>query len=341
MKEWSGGKLTLKIAYGNSIASPDQAPQALADGRLDADYVYPIYEPSRYPANLAFTKTTVLGKHGPVLGTLQALAAFLEVGLGTPKIMQEMESNGVKMLLPYGPTSSVGLMCSEKRTSLAELQGAQVRVSAGPQSRQVKDLGMSPVSLPYSEVYQGLQRGTIDCALGTSWSAVGVGYLPLASKHTFDRQVGFARTTFALGFGMPKWRQLPLVAKQLLYDRLDVHIKTMLKQSIWGQMAKAMKTIRQNGGQVNEFDSGVRSKLRSVNRQMLEQVRGSDAVDGQALVQQSRQAVKKWRRIIKDELGYPAAGYDQFLKWYRNGQVDLQPFMDRLRREVLWPHRPS
>lgn len=342
LEEWSGGKITMEIAYGNAIAPPDQAPQALADGRLDFDYLYTVYDPSRYPANGgAFAGASFLGRHGPVDGTLEALAGYLEVGLSTPEIMEETESEGIKLLLPYGPTSSYGLMCTKARTGLQDLKGAQVRVGGPSFARQAEAVGMSPVSLPYSEIYQALQRGTIDCALQATWAAIPLGTIPLAPNYTIEAEVGFARLVFGLGFGLAQWEEMPLVAQQLVYDRLDVYLETMLKVTILDSMLTAAKTIEENDGAINEFDDDVNDALSKVNESMLDEVRESEVLDGAALVENLTAALDKWNGIIVDELGYPSIADDEFLEWYQKGEVDLGPYMDRLRDDVLSKHRPE
>src|SRR5699024_1011944 len=173
-------------------------------------YVYPLYEPSRYPANAALADVSFLGEHTPVAGTLQAMGGFVEAGMNTPEIMEEMADNGVKLLIPYGPTSSPGLLCTESRRSLADMQNVQVRVGSSAHVEQAEALWMTPISLPYSETYAALQRGTIDCAIGSSWSYEMMGVLPLAPHYTIDPGTGFARLPFGLGFGMAEWESLPL-----------------------------------------------------------------------------------------------------------------------------------
>ncbi|GAA1245328.1 hypothetical protein GCM10009676_34040 [Prauserella halophila] len=339
LREWSGGKLDVEIAYANAIAGPDDAPSALADGRVDMDYLYPLYEPSRFPANGALAKASLLGEHGPVAGTLQALGAYLETGMSTPEISDELSYEGIRMLLPYGPTTSLALMCTEPRDSLAELQGAQVRVSGSAHAVQAEALGMSPVSLPYSEIYEALQRGTIDCAMGNGWSNGPLGIVPLAPHYTIDADTGFARLPFAIGFGQAEWESLPLVARQLIHDRLDVYIERMLSDYIWPAMQEAAGQMAEHGGEFNDFASDVERPLRETNRELLDDVRNSKALDGERFLNDVNAALEKWKGIV-EEMSIPAVPDAEFAGWYREGRIDLDGFMERIRSEVLHAHRP-
>jgi TRAP-type C4-dicarboxylate transport system substrate-binding protein len=47
IEEWSDGKITVEIAYGNAIAAADAVEDALADGRLDFNVIIPQYDPAR------------------------------------------------------------------------------------------------------------------------------------------------------------------------------------------------------------------------------------------------------------------------------------------------------
>ncbi|MBE2997910.1 C4-dicarboxylate ABC transporter substrate-binding protein [Nocardiopsis sp. HNM0947] len=343
LHEWSGGTITLDIAWGNAVADPDDAPLALSDGRLDLDMVYPVYEPSRYPANgAALAATGFLGQQDPVAGSLQAAGGYLEVLMDDTEFMTETEEEGYKLLLPWAPASSSGLLCNRPLTGLDDLRGAQVRVGGSAFARQAEALGMTPVSMPYSEIYQGLQRGTLDCVLQSRWAAVSLGLVPLAPNYTVHADTGFARLHYGVGFGLAQWEELPLVAQQLVYDRLDVYIGEMYEQAIWGGMALAAEQEPGTGGEVAELAPDAREALEEINAQLREEARAESGVDA-ALTEEVEAALDRWRGIVVDELGYAEVAEDEFPDWYeqQGAQVDTDPFVDRLVAEVLDRHRPE
>jgi TRAP-type C4-dicarboxylate transport system substrate-binding protein len=66
---------------------------------------------------------------------------------------------GVTSMSPYK------LMCKDPVTDLASLKGRKVR-TAGVYGRLMAEFGMVPVSIPVTDTYEAMERGTIDCLVG-------------------------------------------------------------------------------------------------------------------------------------------------------------------------------
>lgn len=342
LSEWSGGKITMEIAYGNSVASPSDIPQALADGRVNMERAFPLYDPSRYPANAAFAESAFLGNQSPVAGSLQTFAAYLEVGLGMSEVLQpEFADQGMIALLPYAPQTAPGILCAEPHDDGGEWEGTQIRVSGSAHAEQVRALGMSPISLSYAEVYPAIERGTIDCLIGADWSFRTTGVLPLAPHYVLDSDAGFTKTTTALAFTKSTWEALPLVARQLIWDRLDVWIGRFLGDHVFNVMAAAQEDILAAGAEVTELDQDSQEKLLDANRTLLDRVESSAAIDGKKLVGDLEAALSKWEKIVIDELGYTEAVGKDFIAAVQSDDFDIDPFMERLTQEVLLPNRPE
>ncbi len=342
LSEWSGGKLTMEIAYGNSIASPSDIPQALADGRVNMERAYPLYDPSRYPANAAFAESAFLGNQSPVAGSLQTFAAYLEVGLSMSDVLQpEFAEQGMVALLPYAPQTAPGILCREPHANGGGWEGTQIRVSGSAHADQVRALGMSPISLSYAEVYPAIERGTIDCLVGADWSFRTTGVLPLAPNYVLDSDAGFTKTTTAVAFSKSTWDELPLVARQLIWDRLDVWIGHFFGDHILETMAASQEEILAAGAEVTQFDDASRKSLLAANKTLLEKVENSEVIDGQKLVSDLEAALAKWEKIVVDELGYTEAVGEDFITAVRSDDFDIQPFMERLKQEILLPNRPE
>lgn len=344
LEEWSGGSITTEIAYGNAVADPDQAINALADGRLGMDYIYPVYDPTRYPAaGEALSNASVLGYHDPVAGTLSTMAGFLDVALDSEEVMQDTESDGVKTLIPWGGVSGLGLMCTDPVETQDDLAGAQVRAGSTVVADQVEALGAAPVSMQYGEVYQALQRGTLDCAAISAWAGMPLDLMPLAPNYLIDSEIGFGRQIYGLGVGEAQWETMPLAAQQLIYDRVDVWLQEITLVSIWSEMEVAAEQMDEAGGEINGFDDDMTEALTEANEEILDDVRESEALDGEALVNDLETSLDEWQDIVSEDLGYPQVEEADFVEWYQEegGDIDLEPFMDRLREDVLNDHRPQ
>lgn len=342
VEEWSGGKIQIEISYGNPIVPSPEAIEAMGDGRLDLGSIYPLYDPARYPASNALVDASFVGQHTPLVGTLQATAAYTEATFETPEIREELEEQGVHLLLPLIASDSPTLNCTSQRATLDELEGVQTRVSGTVHTRQAEALGMSPVSIEYTEIYEALQRGTVDCALVMLRVADLGGFLELAPHATIDPDAGFAYTPVPVGFSQDRWESLPLAAQQLLFDKSRDYLGEYF-YSVFGGTKDALRAAEESGGSVSELGPEAEEALQAENEKILADVAGSDGLsDGDAFVDTVTGSADKWLKIVTDELGYPAdVSYAEFGSWYQRDKVDLEPYLNRLWQDVMLEQRPS
>lgn len=341
LEEWSDGQITVEITYGNAIAEPAEVPAALSDGRIDFATVTPTYDVSRFQSFNVIDQVGFLGLQTPLLGTLQANAGFLQAAFNTPELDEEAERQGFTYLMPFGMTDSYGLGCTDSRTSLSDLSGAQVRAASTLQASQLSALSASPVSVSYPEVYESLQRGVIDCQLSALWLADLGGSVSLSPNWTFDPEVGFSRPAYAMGFSLDTWESLPLPAQQLLHDRLDVFIENRI-QALWDGNANALETVDTEGGTVSPFDADARDAFIEYNEGLLDEARSSDAPGAEALVDAAVAGMDEWLAILTDELGYSdEVDYDEFGPWFTENGIDLEPYIERVVTDILNENRPS
>ena len=82
--------------------------------------------------------------------------------------LQERFNAKVLTLWPFGPQI---FFCNRPVASMADLRGLKVRSYTPSMSALVQTLGATPVTLQLSEVYQALQRGTVECGITSATSA--------------------------------------------------------------------------------------------------------------------------------------------------------------------------
>ncbi|QOS58078.1 TRAP transporter substrate-binding protein DctP [Thermobifida fusca] len=343
LTEWSGGKLQFDIAYANAIVDPAEADDALIDGRLDIAQVLPIYEPAEYPANAALIEASFLSDHSVVVGALQSNAWPLEVAFNTPEVMQEYEDKGIKLLLPSYNSGSNALFCSKERRSLKDLKGMQAAAGGQAQTKEIEALGGSAASVAYPELYESLQRGVVDCSVSSLTVGVLGGFIEAAPHVVIDPEAGFALAPGAMAISQATWDSLPLVAQQLMWDRLDVFLSSNISDKIWPNIVEASKQVADAGGSIEVFEEDARKALNDVNAELLEELSTTPAIeDGDAFVARIKDASAKWSTIVEDELGYTnETDYNGFAEWYTEDAVDLDPYVAKVFEEILLEHRPS
>jgi len=339
--EWSGGKIVPRIVYGSAIQRGNTAP-AIADGRITFGGVIAQYDPSNMPISAALVDLTFLSDPRPFAGILHSYGMMMEAGNAVPEAWEEQRDFGVEPGFIVSGASPSGFFCREPRSSAADFAGVQTRTGGVLHAQQVEAIGAANVSLPYSEMFEGLQRGIIDCALTSIGTAVVAGIIPVAPNFTSSTSQSFALTATNVGFDQVFWEELPLAARQLLYDLQTVYIEETIRSSLVS-IEDGLAQFAESGGATLELADDATPLLAAKNAELLEKERSNAFfADGNAVIDSFLVASEKWDGII-EELGYYAMdpGYAGYAAWFDDATLDLKPFMDRLYQESMLPYRPE
>jgi len=97
------------------------------------------------------------------------------------------EKFGVKAVAiwPFGPQV---FLCNTPMSSLADLKGLKVRSFTASMSTLLENLGATPVTLSFPEVYPALQRGVASCGV-TSPTSSNTGKWPEVTTHLYPLSV--------------------------------------------------------------------------------------------------------------------------------------------------------
>ena len=331
----SDGKITIDIVYAQAIVPFLEVPEALADGRLDISMFPPIYLPSEYPEwNTPLIATTQVPA-SPLVGEIAATAALAEHWASSDEIKEEVASYGLAPLVLPEPTGPIVTICNEKVSEAEDLKGKLVRVSSQAQGDQFSGMGATPLSLPSEEVYEGLQRGTADCAAVPYQSVVMLGLEEVAPHVSYTSEVSLARGPGLIATGS-NVADLPLAARQVLFDQaankfVNGRIADM------ENLTTATQRIQEAGGSVNELSEDAQQKLEEVNDALVAETQG-DAVD--TAVVELNESYDKWFNIASD-LGFEdKGGFDNVHEWYSREDFDFEGLSDRIFEEIFLDLRP-
>lgn len=338
VEEASGGKITIDLVWGQAVAGYSELDAALVDGRVDLAVTLPIYNPSEYPVNDAFVSASTLAPTSPREGDLASNAAMLDLAWNSEQLMEEFESKGLHPLMPFHPDGPTLAMCTEPVDSPDDWKGRQVRVSSAIQAQQMEELGATVVSLEFPELYEALERGTIDCALGHGAMATGVGFVDLVPYAYYPENSSFAPGALSI-MGGSDYAALPLAARQLVFDSLVATIEQQHVTSLEGS-ANVASTAREKGGTVVPLDERSSQTLKAQAEQMVAASveKGTLPEDFAQTVQSS---VEEWRGIVT-ELGLQDEGQFATLdQWHDPSAADLGAYAQRVYDEVMAEHRPE
>lgn len=160
IEKMTNGAVKFEAHPANSIVHSREVMEAVAEGILQADLVSPIFYTGKDPA---------YGLVGDLIAgydTADQLAAWCSIG-GGKELLQKLHdkyTDGRVHVVGCAPYSREALVAKKAIHGLAELKGVKVRAPAGLASEVFRRAGATPVAIPFSEVYTGLEKGIVDAA---------------------------------------------------------------------------------------------------------------------------------------------------------------------------------
>ena len=335
----SDGKITVDLVYGQAVAGFDELPNALVDGRVDVAYMLPIYQPDEFPIFQAYVTATTLTGMSPLVDELAANAAFGELAWNDENLLNEFRDAGIEPLNPFNPAGAIFPMCASEQASLDDWQGSQVRASGIAQTEQLSALDASPVSMEYTEVYEALQRNTVDCTLTAALPAGASGVAEVASNVGYTSDVSFARGSGGAYAGSA-WDTWPLAVQQLVFDSMMDEFAESRRVDLDGTHI-VVETVQDQGGAFTEVDDEIQQALLETSEGLVdEEVAAGMLPDG--ATETINETVARWTDTVR-ELGYEdEGGFEDFTDWYEKGDIELfDDISQHYFEEVMLPHRPN
>jgi len=118
------------------------------------------------------------------------------------KRLQERHGGKLLGIYPFGPQV---VFCKVPISGLADLKGRKVRVYDQSLAKFIEKLGGIPVTIPFGETQQALERGVTDCAITGPSSANSAGW-PEVTTHFMP--IGFQIALNAYAINLSKWNAM-------------------------------------------------------------------------------------------------------------------------------------
>ncbi|MDO6441444.1 C4-dicarboxylate TRAP transporter substrate-binding protein [Marinobacter sp. 2_MG-2023] len=160
IKQASGGELDFNLYPGGALLGARETLSGLRDGVADIGFIVSAYHPAELPYGSLLADMALMAN-----STLETSAAVTEIlMLDCEPCQQEFRRNGVVYLGSYA-TTSYNLIGKQPYQTVKSLQGKRVRTPGGAWDRWARAIGATPVNVPTSEIFEGLNRGALDLVL--------------------------------------------------------------------------------------------------------------------------------------------------------------------------------
>jgi TRAP-type mannitol/chloroaromatic compound transport system substrate-binding protein len=209
MSEMSGGKFQISVHAGGELMPPFGVVDGVQNGTVEMAHTAPYYFVGK-------DETFAIGCAIPFGLNSRQMTAWMYEGNGL-KLMREFYAKYNIISFPGGNTGAqMGGWFRKPIKSVEDMKGLKMRIG-GFAGKVIERLGAVPQNIPGGEIYQALEKGTIDAA---EW----VGPYD-------DQKLGFHKV--APYYHFPGWweggPQLDFFINQKAYDGLSAEYKAMIE----------------------------------------------------------------------------------------------------------------
>ncbi|MCW2305979.1 TRAP transporter substrate-binding protein [Rhodobium gokarnense] len=256
----SGGRIKIEILPTGAVVPHNQTLDAVGSGILQGHLTDPSYFSGLNPA------FSMLGNLVGAWGDPLEFMEYMQYGGGEELYNELVEPYNVH-LIGAAATGLEAFVTKKPIRSVADLKGLKLRAPEGMVYEIFAKAGASPVNLPGSEVYTGLEKGVIDAADYTVFSTNHAQGL-----HQFARFPNY-----------PGFHSLPMVA-------------VSMNKEIWDGLPDDLKTIMEVATDSLAYE--LVFKLKAKDLAAVQEARADPNIE---VIDMPAEERKKFRNIAKEE----------------------------------------
>jgi len=253
----SGGRLIVKPFVGGSVVPATKELDAVNDGVLEMCYTCPMYNLDKWPA-----AGLISSRPGGLPG--EALRTWFNYGGGAELMNKMME--GYNVITFPGALSplpeEVFLHSKVNIRTVDNIKGLKIRAS-GDGGEILNKMGASVVFLPGGELYEAMQRGTIDAfeysTLASNWDM----HFNEIAKYVVLSPVRAPSDPQCFFVNKQAWEKLPDDLKQLVQDEIDKWTQAQHEYLVYKSI-KAIDEFKNYGCVVYRLPTEVETSLSEV-----------------------------------------------------------------------------
>lgn len=297
VEELSGGDLVPEVFTGTVLLAPRAALQGIQDNVVQVAHHAAIYTPSDLPVANAVQELGFAYSD-----PLVAIFAVTDFSMNNEVQLQEWEDKGLVYLGAYATPAYI-LMCSSPVRNLEEIRNKRIRTAGSAVSVWVEDAGGIPVNVPSSEMYTGLERGTLDCATNAASDLVDRSLLEVA-EHTTLLSTGMYWSGPQWGYNPDFWEGLTAEQREVL---MQASARSMARMVIaYNEKVQAgLDATREAGGNVYEPEEDLAAhvaEFRDRTTAAAVETAGTQfgIAEPQALIDDFVATMEKWEGLLAD-----------------------------------------
>ncbi|MCF8466651.1 MAG: C4-dicarboxylate TRAP transporter substrate-binding protein [Sneathiella sp.] len=296
----SNGEVKIEFFWSQALSKGKETLRAVATGLADTGTIMGPYNPAEMPVwnygNIPF----VAGDIWVTLRTWQDLQTTM------PELVAEMKANDIHMLANFttGPSEIVS---NFEIKSSADLAGKKIRATAGfiP---LLKNLGAIPVNLGHSEIYQAMDRGTVDGGATYMFAVRAYKFFEVGDYVT---EVNMGQVLgYGAGMNLKQWNEMPENIQKIMTEvsnEFVEHYSEALIKDNASAREELLKGIDGKVMKINTLDEAERAKWKAASEELVVDWKkrvDAKGIDSQKVIDQYNATFAKYQKEL-EEKGYP------------------------------------
>lgn len=323
IEQASGGKLKAQVFTGTVLLEPRAGLSGVRDGIAQIGHHAAIYTPSDLPESNALQELSFT-----LSDPLVTIAAISEFNMTDAQMLAQWQQAGVIYTGGYS-TPPYSIMCTEPVHSMEEIKGKKLRTAGAAVSRWVKAVGAVPVNVPSSEMYTGLEKGSLDCATNVISDLKSRSLWDVA-KYATEMNLGMYWSGPNWGINPGFWKDLSLDEKKIIFA---ANAKAMANLYVGYQaaVAAALEEAKAHGVTIMKPSADLDASIQEFAKSNLEEVYKTardkyKVKDPEALVGRFLKVVDKWEKLFANIDRKDAAAIAAIIQSNLYDHIDLNTF---------------
>jgi TRAP-type C4-dicarboxylate transport system substrate-binding protein len=282
----TNGKVKIQFFWSGALGGPSELMELVASGAVDIASVVPTYHPAQWPM-MGLINSLPMTWQDPKLA--MDIQEYLIAN--NKAIQDELAKNKLKVILIHG-LPPYRLQCTTPVKTLADLKGKRIRTFGDWPPYVMKQIGAVPVNVPLGEIYESIQRGSLDCGYNPVENS---GFLKLyeVAKNWSDINFG-AIAAYSSFMNVAKYEALPESLKKIFKEAYDVAV-AWEKQNFEVAEKKHLADAEKAGAKVIAFEE--QDKLDAAFPNMLQV--WEEAMCAKNLCEQAKSVVADTRKVME------------------------------------------
>lgn len=339
--ERTDGQVTFENYWAGSLLTEPEQLAGVRDGVADIAQVWGGPYPSELPIASWLLALGMDVTGSPLHDFVAGTAALQETVQTWEPLHEEFAAHNLKPLYWTSTVPFMALCTDSLGPGPDGFSGRDTRASGPFQSGAVQAIGGIPASVEFNEIYEGLQRGVLDCALMDPGSIPGFGYVDVAQELL---PISVISGLGGFSISLDLWESLPPEVQNILYEEAA---RASFEFTHIANEDTALVGEYLDSGEVLINDvSDLTPLVDTYQEETLDNLpesAPSTVPDPEGFVESWSERKAYWTEVLVEE-GFPLVDSDDpddlEAFFVDAADIDITPFWERYRDEVVIPTLP-